>query len=228
MARLALWRLPHRGRHHQPPALNERPTTCLHAGGTPLNAKETRSAQKRAAKACRRLRKDPAKASCEDVSAWLGSIGLAYCAAAFLEQSIDGVTLVELDEAQLRDDRGVTRMGDRARIQREIAALTAPPGGDGGDNETAADSATASILEASVSTRARQQGLRGAQPPPPPAADTRVKISARWGVGGDWVHVKMDVDEITLPAVKQRLATTMQLSPLAFNYMQYQDAQGNW
>jgi len=28
--------------------------------------------------------------------------------------------------------------------------------------------------------------------------------------------------------VRQRLATVMQMAPLAFSYMQYQDVQGDW
>ena len=200
--------------------------------GAALTPKEERRELKRAAKALKRLQANPAEASVDDVCDWLGSLDLAVHAATFREHSIDGAALLELDDAQLRDDLEILKMGERAKLSREIGSLQASTTGssttDINNTDVLPGSSTQLSSGASATKRIQQQGRRGAPPPPPPTSGTRVKISARWGPGGDWVHVKMDADEINLQAVKQRLATTMQLSPLAFSYMQYQDAQGDW
>ena len=119
--------------------------------------------------------------------------------------------------------------GDRAIIKRELASLlgsdTAAPSSAGSTGAVLPPSTVSGALVRVAPTNASKVG---ASPPPPPLSGERVKISARFGAGGDWIHVKVDADEIKLVQVKAHLATSMQVSPLAFNYMQYQDAQGDW
>jgi hypothetical protein len=59
-------------------------------------------------------------------------------------------------------------------------------------------------------------------------SDQRIKLKCRWGHGGDWLNMKVDADNLNLAAIKQRIAAAMQVSTLALNYMQYQDAEGDW
>lgn len=204
---------------------------ALRPGVKLLTPKEERRQMKRAAKSVNQFLKDPAAADNDCVCAWLGSIGLGQCAAAFREQHIDGAVLLELTELELRDELGLQRMGDRALIRRELAKL--------GQSSAAQDSVEPSSTQmvagsAGSAAPVNSQCVAGFKvanatpPPPPPEEGVRVKLSARWGPGGDWIYAKLDSDEINLAAVKQRLATAMQLSPLAFSYMQYQDAQGEW
>ena len=283
-------------------SLAEQPT----GAGLPLSAKAEKRRAKQNAKAVRRLRRNPEEATVDEVIAWLATIDCGGCAAAFVQHEIDGETLLELTEAQLRDDLGLTRMGDRARIRRERDRLRATAGDDVDGDDGAGggggprlggggapppppppeedDDIDELFGNSSRSSRSRRKGsgskgsgskgggskskntaakearkaktgLRGtAPPPPPPVAEARVKVSARWvgaaaaaggGGGGEeqggmqgaaaaaaaaeWVHVKMDGDEATVvSSVRERLGTAMQMSPLAFRYMQYQDRQGDW
>ena len=234
-------------------ALAEDPLRSTSSGNGPVSSKEEKRRAKKNAKAVRNLRRNPSGATVEEVVAWLASIECAGCAAAFAQHEVDGEALLELTETQLRDDLGLTRMGDRARIRRERDRLVegdaeggrggapppppAPPEedydalfGDSGAGKSGSRKGGKSPSSAAKEARKAKTGRRGtAPPPPPPVAAARVKVSARWGNGGDWVHVKMDGEEaVVLSAVKQRLATTMQMSPMAFSYMQYQDAQGDW
>ena len=232
-------------------ALAEDPLRSINSDSGPVSSKEEKRRAKKNAKAVRNLRRNPTGATVEEVVAWLASIECAGCAAAFTQHEVDGEALLELTETQLRDDLGLTRMGDRARIRRERDRLVAvdgdtgggrggappppPPEEDydelfGGSDKSGSRKGGKSRSSAAKEARKAKTGLRGtAPPPPPPVAAARVKVSARWGNGGDWVHVKMDGDEaVVLSAVKQRLATTMQMTPMAFSYMQYQDAQGDW
>lgn len=230
--------------------------------GVPLSSKAEKRVAKQNAKAVRKLRRDPCRGTVDEVVAWLATIECAGCAATFVKHEIDGETLLELSEAQLRDDLGITRMGDRARIRRERDRLKAraddfggdsdadgapppppPPDDDKGYDELfgksqqSGGSRSKSKSKSAKQARKAKAGLRGtAPPPPPPIAEARVKVSARWvgaaagaTEGADWVHVKMDGDEaVVLSSVKQRLGVAMQMSPLAFSYMQYQDKQGEW
>ena len=191
------------------------------ADGAPLSSKQEKRRAKATAKAARRLRRNPSAATVDEVCAWLGTIELGGCAAAFLKHEVDGETLLELTEAQLRDDLGLTRMGDRAKIRRERDRLVeetaarqgkapppppededAPGGGEAGAKPGAGKGATA------AQARRARTGLRGTAPPPPPDTPppARVKVSARWGNGGDWIHVKMDADEINLVSHSRRVA----------------------
>ena len=244
-------------------ALAEQPL----GSGAPLNAKAEKRRAKQNAKAVRKLRRDPCKGTVDEVVAWLASIDCAGCAATFVQHEIDGETLLELSEAQLRDDLGITRMGDRARIRRERDRLKSradahaefgdysddddappPPPPPEEDEDAGYDqlfsksqrpggSRSKGKSKSAKEARKAKTGLRGtAPPPPPPIAEARVKVSARWvgasagaAEGADWVHVKMDGDEaVVLSSVKQRLGVAMQMSPVAFSYMQYQDKQGEW
>ena len=66
------------------------------ADGAPLSSKQEKRRAKATAKAARRLRRNPSAATVDEVCAWLGTIELGGCAAAFLKHEVDGETLLEL------------------------------------------------------------------------------------------------------------------------------------
>ena len=59
-----------------------------------------------------------------DIRAWLGELGLAKYAEVFASNAIDLDVVRELTEADLKD-LGVEAMGDRKRLLRAIASLSA-------------------------------------------------------------------------------------------------------
>jgi len=84
-----------------------------------------------------------------DVVAWLRELGLAQYAEAFAENGVDFALLPELSDEDLRE-LGVSRLADRKRLLRAIAAMSA-----GAQTEATAPSAPA--LEASAKSRTAER-----------------------------------------------------------------------
>lgn len=67
----------------------------------------------------------PSKWTETQVGEWLQSEGLGRLVGAFAEQHIDGAVLLNLEGAELRDELGITSLGDRKRVLAGIARLQA-------------------------------------------------------------------------------------------------------
>ena len=61
-----------------------------------------------------------------DVSEWLSSIGLSDYSEAFVREAIDGEVLLELTADDLSGALGVSKLGHRKKLEREISQLAAP------------------------------------------------------------------------------------------------------
>ena len=61
--------------------------------------------------------------SVEDVGEWMEELGFGKMKASFIENYISGLELVELTNDELKDDLGVTALGVRKGLLREIAKL---------------------------------------------------------------------------------------------------------
>jgi hypothetical protein len=59
----------------------------------------------------------------EDVGEWIDSLGFSNFKPIFIENFISGKELVELTMDELKDDLGVTALGARKAILREIGEL---------------------------------------------------------------------------------------------------------
>jgi hypothetical protein len=182
------------------------------------------NAEKKLKRALKKMAKSIENASVDDVCTWLVSLGLAHCADTFQEQQIDGLSLAELTDQQLRNDLGIKMIGDRSRIRRERDALKR-----GVQEPASAPAAPLSRRQDAAGTGLGTRTKVSAMPRPTAThSDQRIKLKCRWGHGGDWLNMKVDADDLNLAAIKQRIAAAMQVSTLALNYMQYQDAEGDW
>ena len=85
---------------------------------------------------------DPLGWDVEGVVGWLEGLGLGEYAGAFVEQAVNGACLVELSEADLRDELKVGPLGHRRLILRELRALH-PPAGAGAGQAAGAEQAAA-------------------------------------------------------------------------------------
>ena len=61
--------------------------------------------------------------STDEVCHWMMGVGLGMHIATFTENAIDGPCLLELSDAQLKNDLGITALGHRNQILRKIKAL---------------------------------------------------------------------------------------------------------
>ena len=62
-----------------------------------------------------------------DVSEWLSSIGLSAYSDSFVREAIDGEVLLELTADDMTGALGITKLGHRKKLEREIAQLAAAP-----------------------------------------------------------------------------------------------------
>ena len=79
-------------------------------------------------RAVEKVKKSLRTATIDDVGDWLHALGLGHHATTFADHAVDGQLLAELSEEELRDDLGVHKIGDRAKIRRardRVAAFQA-------------------------------------------------------------------------------------------------------
>lgn len=59
----------------------------------------------------------------EDVGQWVEDLGFGKMRKCFVENYISGLELIELTNAELKDDLGVSALGARKAILREVGIL---------------------------------------------------------------------------------------------------------
>ena len=105
------------------------------------------------------------------VQAWLSAAGLSEYAGVFQREAIDGEALLELTQDELTGVLGVSKLGHRKRIEKEIARLQQPAASAAEPLSSAAAAARPPSLAPSTAPASSRPAAAAARPlPPAPAA----------------------------------------------------------
>jgi hypothetical protein len=132
-------------------------------------------------------------ASVDDVCEWVESLGFGEYTSRFKQHSIDGVQLLELTDEQLRAELGISKIGHRARLRRERDVLV-----------SRSNSSTAVALRPSKSS-----------------SKGKVKLSLRLGSSGSWVNLRLSTTDLSLAALRPRIAGALHITETAAEKLQY-------
>ena len=122
-----------------------------------------------------------------DVSEWLSSIGMSDYSDAFVREAIDGEVLLELTADDMNAALGITKLGHRKRLEKEIAQLAkGAAGADNSDTHTATEAAADTAQSSTHSTRqpsatepaSPATSSRSSPAPTPPASPGAAQFEA--------------------------------------------------
>ena len=170
-------------------------------------------------RAVERVKKSLRTATVDDVGDWLCALGLAHHATTFSDHSVDGQLLAELSEEELRDDLGVHKIGDRAKIRRARDGILAGQESSGGAGAPNGDQADGIVAPAEEEKKRRKW-----------LGHERIKVQARLSSTDPWVNMKISAGELgnDLEAFRGRLASALQVSESALGHLEYMDTNGDW
>eukprot|EP01050_Picozoa_sp_SAG11_P005482 SAG11_NODE_388_length_9871_cov_18.104585_2_plen_926_part_00 len=208
------------------------------------------------ARAIKRVKEAMATASVDDVGDWLNALGLGHREAAFRDHGVDGQLLSELTEDELRDELGLSMIGERAKIRRaRDAILTAQHAAAAAGGKPEDPDAPDAIVSAVKQEEKRKRWM----------GHERIKVQARLSrfalftsvprvsvcccsilsqtvgctcLGGDnrscsedpWLNLKVSAGDLgqDLDLFRVRLASALQVSESALGHLEYMDSNGDW
>jgi hypothetical protein len=170
-------------------------------------------------RAVEKVKKSLRTATIDDVGDWLHALGLGHHATTFADHAVDGQLLAELSEEELRDDLGVHKIGDRAKIRRARDGILAGQETSGGPGAPNADSADGIIAPAEEAKKRRKW-----------LGHERIKVQARLSSNDPWINMKISAGELgnDLEQFRDRLASALQVSASALGHLEYMDTNGDW
>ena len=170
-----------------------------------------------------RLMLSPNTASVGDVCEWLAMMGAGECAHFFTEHDVDGAVLMELSDAQLRDEIGIHSLGLRAKIRRArdlLAEESRKASGPGTPAEPAPSAVGSQFAPPPVekSLVTRQQRFESTD---------RFTCQVRLVSETTWTNVKVPTG-ISLIWLRRSVASALQLMENELGQMQYRSREGDW
>jgi hypothetical protein len=170
-------------------------------------------------RAVEKVKKSLRTATIDDVGDWLHALGLGHHATTFADHAVDGQLLAELSEEELRDDLGVHKIGDRAKIRRARDGILAGQESSGRPGAAGPD-ARDGIIAPAEEAKKRRKWL----------GHERIKVQARLSSHDPWINMKISAGELgnDLEQFRERLASALQVSASALGHLEYMDTSGDW